>query len=479
MNKILIIGLFIFLFFASLLYTVNKRSLNSLFFEVPAFSYEEISISVENEPVIKEGNILIPITLTTTRPVTITVAGTTHQVKIDRLAKDYFLPVNIAFKDKKIQYLLQTLPKYFPNFSTHNSSDQKGFVFISMHGLALTDPSYSFISDMDGHVVFYRGHPKIRQSMFHLKKVTLLNGKIRYITHVQDGWGLDKSYIVGYHLIMDENFHELDRVKLLKTDKHDALLADEHDILMLDDGHYILIGQDTIETILPDNNKSLITHQVIQEQKNGQVLLDWDSKDYPELQKACYEKCPELHSYNADYIHVNSLFIDPTDDNLIVSSASGYFIMKLDRKNGNILWILGGKANQFQIPKEAEFVRQHSVHRLDDGRLIMFDNHFPSLSKLEMQYHNRLFNYQPAQILILDLDEKNKSVKSFEKIPLNFLARYMGSVQKLSDNRWLIGCGSSNTCTARMIDRSGHILWNMKAAPPYKMFRAYWYESLK
>ena len=445
-----------------------------LTFRVEAFSSENIQILVENEPVIKKGYRLYPITLTTTRSVSVTIGKETQYVKIKRLSKITSVAIDIVFKDGTKRYFLQTLPTTFPEFSVKNSSYKKGYVLISLHGLKLHDPSYSFILDMDGQVMYYRGHPKVKRSMFHLKKITLPNGKIRYITHVQDGWGLDKSYVIGYHLIMDENFRELERVKILRTSKHRALLADEHDILMLDDGHYIVTGQKIEDIVLDDGEKTLITHTIIQEQKNKKVVFDWDSSDYPELQKACYEKCPGLSEYNADYIHVNSLFIDPKDNNLLVSSASGYYVMKLDRKTGEVLWILGGKANQFQMPQEAEFIRQHHVQILPDSTLIMFDNHISSMLIKEALYHNKFFVSKSAQILILGIDEINKEVTSVRTIPLNFLADYMGSVQQLEDG-WFIGCGSSDECTARLIDLSGSVLWDMKAEEPYKMFRSYYY----
>ena len=284
--------------------------------------------------------------------------------------------------------------------------------------------------------------------------------------------------MVGYHLILDEDFHETDRIKVLKTDKHEALLADEHDIIILGDKHYIITAQDPVQAISPDGRRSPITHTIIQEQQDGRVLWDWDSEDHPELQSICYEKCPNVPSYNADYIHVNSISLDPKDNNLLVSSASGYYVMKLDRKTGDILWILGGKGNQFQMPEEAACVRQHHVDLLPDGRLVIFDNQIPSLSQSEMRIYPNWSRDHTARILILDLDEENKRVKSVEIIPLNFKAPYMGSAQKLDDKTWFIGCGTSDECTARMIDTSGNILWNMHAKQPYKMFRAYYYETL-
>lgn len=440
---------------------------------------KDISIKVENEPVFKSDTVLTPLTLTTQRPVLVSIGAQTKKIKIEKIYKNKDIPIDVVFADKTVRYTLKTLPDVFPEFTVKNPSGQGGFVLISLHGLKLTDPSFSFILDMNGNVVYYRGHPEIKRSMFHLKKVVLPNGKIRYITHVQDGFGLDDSYVIGYHLIMDENFNEIDRVELLKTEQHEALKADEHDILMIDDGHYIVTGQDVVEKTLEDGQKSLVTHTVIQEQKDGIVLLDWDAKNYPQLEANCYEKCPADNLKNADYIHPNSLFIDPKDNNILVSAASGFYVMKIHRMTGDILWILGGKINQFKWPTEDRFIRQHDVQLLSDGRLMLFDNHYTTLSQKDLDKHKIQYKPMNARIMIFDWNEDEKIIKSIETIPLNFSANYMGSVQKLNNNRWFIGCGSSNTCTARMIDKNGKVLWNMKAKQPYKMFRTYFYDSLK
>lgn len=152
--------------------------------------------------------------------------------------------------------------------------------------------------------------------------------------------------------------------------------------------------------------------------------------------------------------------------------------MKLNRQSGDILWILGGLLNQFQMPKEGEFIRQHDIHLTVDGRLVMFDNHIANRWPQDIAYRPIPLENGESRILILGLDEVQKRVTSVETIPLHLWANFMGSARQVDEKRWFVGCGSADDCTARMIDSDGHVLWHMKAQPPYKMFRAYYYDKL-
>lgn len=67
----------------------------SLIFKIDAPSNTDISILVENEPVIQQGKLLIPITLTTLRPISITIGNQTKEFLIDRLSKTNLIPIVI------------------------------------------------------------------------------------------------------------------------------------------------------------------------------------------------------------------------------------------------------------------------------------------------------------------------------------------------------------------------------------------------
>lgn len=449
----------------SLMQQNHASTVTPLYFRIDK-PFHHPAILIDHEPVFHNGNIVSAVSLNTRRPIIVTVDDKSLSLQLTKLSKTTLIPIDIQFTDKKVRYLLQTLPMNFPAFRVHNKAGIEGYVLLSVHGLKLTNPSYSLITDMNGNIVFYRGNPQIYRSVFHLQKIVLPNGKIRYTTHIQDDPSISSAWMRGHHIIMDENFHIIDQVSLLKTETHDALLADEHAILMLDDGHYIVVGYNVKYVQWAKDLLVEVVHNVMQEQKDGKVLLDWNSEDFPSLQNACIEKCPSKFIKDADYLHINSLFIDPHDQNLIVSSASGYYIMKIHRKTGEILWTLGGKLNEFKNWNPFLFIRQHDPQILDTGELMMFDNHmrYPHMRK--------------AQILRLKIDETKKEITGIYALPLNFTAPYMGSVQLLPDGNYFIGCGSANLCTARMIDQKGNMLWNIKAQTPYKVFKSYYYKTL-
>lgn len=442
---------------------------------------ENISVLVDKRSVfMRPDNIIIPTTMTTLRPVSVTVGNVTKKIKVKKLSKQIFIPVEIIFKNKKVKYFIQTLPEMFPEYSIDNHSNQSGYILTSLIGELNKDPSYCTIMDTDGNILFYQGHSSLTRSVFHLKRFELPDGKIRYATHFQCEEKENVPWVFGYYYILDEKFNIIDKVKILKTEKHDELFPDEHDIIVLGDGHYIVTGYISKYSLLKNGKKFHTMHCIIQEQKNKQVLLDWDSEEIPLLRNICYEKCPGIDAKYPDYVHVNSMSIDPKDSNLIISSASGYYIMKINRKTGKTMWILGGKANQFNIPSGFNFMRQHDAQYLSDGRLAIFDNHHIFKEFLCDKNISIPDAYSPdkTRLLFFDLDEQNKKIKSAEKIPVNIFSFHMGSLQQIDNDKWLIGCGISKDCSARIINNQGDVLWEMKTNQDTKMYKAYYYKSL-
>ena len=62
-------------------------------------------------------------------------------------------------------------------------------------------------------------------------------------------------------------------------------------------------------------------------------------------------------------------------------------IIKIDRENGNVIWIMGGPTNEFTIYDDPlnGVSWQHDVSRLDNGNILIFDNgnyHDPHLSRV-------------------------------------------------------------------------------------------------
>jgi hypothetical protein len=79
-----------------------------------------------------------------------------------------------------------------------------------------------------------------------------------------------------------------------------------------------------------------------------------------------------------DYIHANSLEWD-RDGGIIVSSRMQSKVFKIDYATGKVLWTLGGygaKYSDFKIKDDplGGFSRQHSVRRLPNGNILLYDN---------------------------------------------------------------------------------------------------------
>ena len=109
------------------------------------------------------------------------------------------------------------------------------------------------------------------------------------------------------------------------------------------------------------------------------------------------------------------VIIDPKDNNLICSFRNLDSIIKIDRKTGDIIWILGGKGDQFNLTEEQKFSRQHNATLLDNNRILLFDNG-------NAKGLTRIFE--------ITLDEENKKVTNFKEFSLDGrFSAYMGYLQ--------------------------------------------------
>jgi arylsulfate sulfotransferase len=271
-----------------------------------------------------------------------------------------------------------------------------------------------------------------------------LNGTTRYTYLLKDNDGYQipgyTNNIFGCQVIADENLNEIKRVYLSSFNNIDASvknLLDMHDFILLSDDHYIGMAYyekpvNNIPATLQPATGARVVAPVIQETENGQVIWQWDGTDYPEL----YAESVQGNNYSNgavvnDYLHLNSMAIDPKDGNLVCSFRNANLILKINRKTGDIVWKLGGKNSDFPITEDDVFLRQHNVSFVDDGStMLVFDN--------------GEINERPySRILEIRLDESTRQIISYNSfnIPGAFV-QYTGSVQK-KDNTYFIGGGSA------------------------------------
>lgn len=302
----------------------------------------------------------------------------------------------------------------------------------------------------------------------------LINGRVRYTYIVNDAATThipNLNQLTGYVVIADEKLNEIKKVHLIT---HNDIIAgpgyvdlDVHDFILIDDNHYITMSYypknvaNIPATLSPDPNVKVIS-SVIQEVKNNQVIWQWDATEHTELYEASVEGNDYTNASLAqDYLHMNSMIIDPKDNNLICSFRNLDQILKINRTHGGIMWRLGGKNSSFPISNSQYFMRQHNATLINNNHtLMLFDN-----GEMKSRGYSRVLEF--------DLNEVNRTITGFRSfnIPEPF-SQYMGSVQKFGEN-YFIGGGTGNYALEINANTKERNIEFLSDQPSY---RAYKYE---
>ena len=294
------------------------------------------------------------------------------------------------------------------------------------------------VADKFGNTIFEKA---TSADVYNFEKWTSPGGKVRYSYLLRDlsTTQTDQSMIPCKAYILDESFNQIKEVSLLPFNGRTASLAlDGHEFIYIDDNHYIgLAYYQKVVTNIPSSlnpvaNVKVVT-PVIQEVLNDKVVWEWQGSDYPEL----YTNSVESNKFSDssvfhDYIHMNSMFIDPTDNNLICSMRNQNQVIKIKRNTGAIMWRLGGSTSNFALTANMKFLRQHHATLTDNNQtLLLFDNG----DKTERPY---------TRIIEFKLNTGNGTITSFSSmdLPNGLFCQFMGSVQKIGDH-YLIGGGTS------------------------------------
>lgn len=342
----------------------------------------------------------------------------------------------------------------------------------------------NFIVKMDtrGKIVYYKrgvsAHDPGVASVRDFKRAETPDGKVRYV-YMQERTPKRTPHELARYVIMDERYNIIDSLDYMhKSDLLPENVAPEgHEFMYFDDGHYLLQTYFVQRvTNIPDSVEhgrfgAVVSSAVLQEIKDGQLVFEWDSADHPEL----YEMSVEGNEFNntsnftCDYMHINSMDVDPRDQNLICSFRHLDAVLKLDRATGEILWVLGGKGDQFGLTEEQKFSRQHYARYTDNGTITLFDN-----------ANDRGY----SRVLEFKLDEENKQAVEFQAYESEQQKRlWMGSAQRLTNDRdiFLIGWGgrggdgASDLLLSEIDYSSGKVLFEVIC--PTDNYRVYKFDS--
>lgn len=261
---------------------------------------------------------------------------------------------------------------------------------------------------------------------------------------------------------MDSNFVVIDSFKA-----ENGYQTDGHEFRFLPNGNYVMLALSVEEIDMRnfvtygDSNATLLSSIIQEFDRDKNLVFEWRTTDHFKITDATYEF---LGFSLIDFVHSNSIEFD-RDGSFLLSSRNMDEITKIDRETGDIVWRWGGNNNEFQILNDSvRFSHQHSVRRLPNGNIIMFDNGNFHLTR---DPFSRAVEYS--------LDEVHKTatrVWEFRHSP-DLYSASMGSVQRLDNGNTLIGWGACDGVAVSEIRPDGSTALEIGMKEGNYSYRAY------
>jgi arylsulfate sulfotransferase len=171
-----------------------------------------------------------------------------------------------------------------------------------------------------------------------------------------------------------------------------------HEVEVLPNGNFVVLGTErraidnyyTSETDpnAPRKTQNVMGDQIIEFQRDGQIVWRWNAFDHLEPFRIGYETFGNYWVRRGfpdtlDWSHANGLLYDELDDSLLISLRHQSAVLKIDRTSQKIQWILGDpegwpKALQDKLLKPEGKMRwpyhQHAPNPTPHGTLLLVDN---------------------------------------------------------------------------------------------------------
>jgi hypothetical protein len=268
----------------------------------------------------------------------------------------------------------------------------------------------------------------------------------------------------GHYVIMDRHYRQVATVEAgngLHGDIHEFLITPQDTAL-------ITVYREVPYDLSPwgGEKEGTLNEGVVQEIEiaTGRVLFEWHSADHV-APSASYEALPKDTTTAWDYFHVNSIEPDGSG-RLLVSARHTHAVYEIRKRDGRVLWRLGGKKGDFALGPGTRFAWQHDARRLPDGTIMLFDNAAADPGRAR------------SKVLVLRVDEQRRTatlVRSYVHSP-PLLSTSQGNAQPLPDGHVFVGWGAKPYATE--FDRGGATVFDLRfgvgRVDSYRAFRFTW-----
>lgn len=269
----------------------------------------------------------------------------------------------------------------------------------------------------------------------------------------------------GSFVMMDASYRRIAEVRAgngLAGDLHEFLITPQDTALLL---AYERVRRDLSPVGGPKDGH--VFDNVVQEVdiETGRVLFEWRSLDHVPLVESALRKPAKTPSAKKpfDYFHVNSVSLDG-DGALLVSARNTHAVYKISRRDGSVLWTLGGRNSDFELAPGTKFAFQHDAQRQADGTIRLFDNSaLPAVAERSR-----------AIVLRLDMDAMRASLVRAYTHPEGLLSPHQGNAQRLPNGNVFVGWGGKPYFTE--FGEDGDVLFDAHLAigDTYRAYRFPW-----
>jgi hypothetical protein len=288
------------------------------------------------------------------------------------------------------------------------------------------------IVDNAGRLVWFSPHT---QSSMNLQAQSYAGKPV--LTWWQGELVLPAGYGQGEYVIAGSDYNELARVHAgngLRGDLHEFVITPQDTALLT---AYKPMRRDL--SAVGGSAHGLLLDSRMQEMEiaTGRVLFEWSAAEHIALRES-YVVAPKDPSTPFDFFHMNSIDV-LADGNLLLCARHTCALYKIDRSSGAVIWTLGGKRSDFQIPSRAKFAYQHHARHHTGGVITVFDDGAGPTDVEPGAPAQRV-----SRGLTLGVDTNSMQVRLLKEYLSEppMLATSQGSMQLLSDGNVFVGWGS-------------------------------------
>jgi Arylsulfotransferase (ASST) len=286
------------------------------------------------------------------------------------------------------------------------------------------------------------------------------------LTYWRGDFDVTPYYGAGEFVLMDKSYREIATVTT-----HGVMRADYHEMTLTDEGTALLIGHRLVRRSLASKGiqrKAWIADGIVQEVDvaTGKVLFQWSGLEHIPISDAmvglkAYGGGARSEPY--DYAHINSVTEDG-DDALLISARNTSAVYRVDRKTGEVDWILGGKSSDFDMLDRSRFFWQHDAQRQSDGTITMFDNE----ASPKMRRESRGLR------LALDTEAMTASIVTEYLPPDGRLAGSQGNLHVRPNGNVFIGWGAKPFYSEYTADGELLLDGDFGSGESYRAYRLPW-----